>query len=160
MNLRFTLLSSILTTLVTSGCVTHAYREPSAEEKAKRAEVQRLFAAGCKRSGEAIHRTVKNVEGIMLLKLRPAHFSPYDKNAIDPYGYDFDWSNGDKPPPYITTFLVGKDERGYFQETNPIATKGYRYVEAINPKDGKRYRYTGSVKVVGRKDPTTYNHQI
>lgn len=84
----------------------------------------------------------------MLLKLRPAHFSPYDKNAIDPYGYDFDWSYDDKPPPYIGTFLVGKDEKGHFQETKPIVSPGYRYVEAIDPKDGKRYRYTGAIRDV------------
>jgi hypothetical protein len=30
--------------------------------------------------------------------------------------------------------------------------KGYRYVDAIDPKDGKRYRYTGGVKAVGKAD--------
>jgi hypothetical protein len=29
---------------------------------------------------------------------------------------------------------------------------GYRYVDAIDPKDGQRYRYTGGVKVVGQAD--------
>ena len=34
---------------------------------------------------------VSNVEGILLLKMRPTKYSPYDQNAVDPYGYDFDW---------------------------------------------------------------------
>jgi hypothetical protein len=37
---------------------------------------------------------------------------------------------------------------------------GYRYIEALDPKDGKRYRYTGSMKVVGTKDATAPNIQL
>ncbi|MBK8894546.1 MAG: hypothetical protein IPN64_11010 [Propionivibrio sp.] len=141
-------------------CGAQGSGEPTAEEKARHAEVQRLYSEGCKRSGEFIHRRVSDVEGIMLLKLRPTKYSPYDQNAVDPYGYDFDWGYKDKAPPYITTFLIGKDEKGHYREVGPVVEPGYRYVEAVDPEDGKRYRYTGSVKVVGRKDPNTPNHQI
>jgi hypothetical protein len=129
-------------------CSVSAKRELTADEKARNAKAQSLFAEACKRSGEFIHRTVASVEGLQLLKLRPTKYSPYDKNAVDPYGYDFDWGYEDKPPPYIGTFLVGKDEKGHFQETKPIVAPGYRYVEAVDPKDGKRYRYTGAIRDV------------
>ena len=69
----------------------------------------------------------------------------------------------DKPAPYIGTFLVGKDKNGHFREThepNPIVSPGYRYIEAVDPKDGKRYRYTGSIKVVGRKLESAPNVQV
>lgn len=150
----------LISLVVLLGCGTQGRREPTTEERIRQAEVQRLFAEGCKRSGEVIHRKVADVEGIMLLKLRPTNYSPYKQDAIDPYGYDFDWGKTEKPPPYITTFLIGKDEKGHYREVGPVVEPGYRYVEAAEPEDGKRYRYTGSVKIVGRKDPNTPNHQV
>lgn len=149
-----------LSLLLLAGCVRQGPREPTVEEKARHAEVQNLFSEGCNRSGEFIRRTVPNVEGIMLLKLRPTNYSPYNQYAVDPYGYDFDWGNNDKAPPYIGTFLIGKDEKGHYREVGLVVESGYRYVEAVDPEDGKRYRYTGSVKVVGRKNPNTPNHQV
>lgn len=127
-------------------------------ERYKTAEV--MFQERCKKSGEFIRRTVPNVDGFTLLKLRPEDYSPYMQDAVDPYGYDFDWGYKDKPPPYIGTFLIGKDDKGNYQEIMPTTESGYRFVEAVDSSDGKRYRYTGSVKVVGRKDPNTPNHQI
>jgi hypothetical protein len=129
-------------------CGVSAKPELTGEEKARKAKAQSLFSEGCKRSGGFIRRTVASVEGLQLLKLRPTKYSPYDKNAVDPYGYDFDWGYKDKPPPYIGTFLIGKDENGHFQETKPTVTPGYRYVEVVDPKDGKRYRYTGAIQDV------------
>ena len=129
-------------------CSVHSAQEPTAEETARRATVQRLFAEGCKRSGEFISRTVPGIEGILLMKLRPTDHSPYNQNAVDPYGYDFDWVSRGKPPPYISTFLIGKDENGFLQETRPIVKPGYKYVDATDSSDGKRYRYTGALKDV------------
>jgi hypothetical protein len=138
----------LLVPLAIWSCSVHSAREPTAEEKARRATVQRLFAEGCKRSGEFISRTVPGIEGILLMKLRPTDHSPYNQNAVDPYGYDFDWVSRGKPPPYISTFLIGKDENGFLQETRPIVKSGYKYVDATDSNDGKRYRYTGALKDV------------
>ncbi len=138
----------LILVVVLVGCSGQVRRAPTDEEKARQAEVQRLFSVGCKRSGEFIHRTVSNVEGILLLKMRPTKYSPYDQNAVDPYGYDFDWGYQDKPPPYIGTFLIGKDKNGHHRETGPTIEPGYRYVDAVDPVDGKRYRYTGGLKDV------------
>jgi hypothetical protein len=145
---------------IVCGCDAHGRRESNAEESVQLAEAKRLFADGCKRAGEVIHRTVPDVQGIMLLKLRPTDYSAWNKNAVDPYGYDFDWGYKDKPQPYISTFLIGRDEKGHLVERDPAFAPGYRYIEAVDSADGKRYRYTGSRKVVGRKDETAPNVQI
>jgi hypothetical protein len=146
MTKRLALMFATLTTFAASSGLSQSYREPGAEDKARQAKVERLFAEGCKRSGEAIRRTVPDVEGLMLLKLRPTDYSAWKKNSVDPYGYDFDWGYKDRPHPYIGTFLIGKDENGHFQEIKPTVKPGYRYVEAIDQNDGKRYRYTGRIE--------------
>ncbi|MBB5206401.1 hypothetical protein HNQ51_003747 [Inhella inkyongensis] len=61
----------------------------------------------------------------------------------DPYGHDSDGDN------YILNFLQGYYYRT--QETKPTLSGappriGYRYVEAVDPKDGKLYRFTGRVE--------------
>ena len=76
---------------------------------------------------------------------------------------------------YITTFLgyeqssregvpVTPDRRGYINTNyvpeNASNLPGYRYVDVIDEKDGQRYRYTGSNKVVGKKDITAPNVQL
>lgn len=99
-----------------------------------------LFEERCKTAGEKITRTVEGVEGVLLLKLRPKDYSPYKQNATDPYGEDFD---GPSPDAYIASFLWGRDIQGFLVQKMPTAKPGYRYVDIIDPGDGKRYRYTG-----------------
>ena len=107
----------------------------------QKAEV--LFKERCKTAGEFIKRTVDDVEGIYLLKLRPSKINrgrQFDMD--DPYGRDF---GGDA---YKKSFLHG----AFQAETSgtPAAGSpprlGYRYVEAVDPQDGNRYRYTGRVE--------------
>jgi len=82
---------------------------------------------------------------VLLMKLRPGKINFGDQFLLDdPYGRDL---GGDG---YIVSFL-----RGSFQ-ANTSGTPppgfpprlGYLYVEAVDPKDGKRYRYTGGMKQV------------
>lgn len=106
-------------------------------------KAQALFNEHCKSSGEFIKRTVDNVEGIYLLKLRPQETNYSNQFKLDdPYGAD---SGGET---YIKTFLHGfhKPSPNYIPG-DPLRY-GYRYVEATDPKDGRRYRYTGSIKEV------------
>ncbi len=123
--------------------------------RARLAKAEAMFAERCKKSGEFIHRTVENVEGIFLMKLRPKEINFGDQFKMDdPYGHD---SGGET---YMKTFFAGF----YRIPTNPSPQwrrrLGYRYIEALDPKDGKRYRYTGSMKVVGTKDATAPNIQL
>ena len=107
---------------------------------------EKLFAERCKKSGVFIHRTAENVEGIFLMKQRGDRINYGDQYLMDdPYGADV---SGDG---YVVNFLLGRNARGSLVEQNSVKL-GYRYVEAIDPKDGQRYRYTGSVKVVGKAD--------
>lgn len=124
--------------------LTHYRQEYLALEadKTRLATADAMFHERCKKAGEKIHRTAENVEGVFLMKVRPEEINRVDQFKMDdPYGRDFG-GNG-----YIESFL-----REEFQMThenipkNNVHTRyGYQYVEAIDPKDGKRYRYTGRI---------------
>jgi len=139
-----------------SGCLS-----PSAAERAELA-VQRqrlevaeaMFQERCKTAGEKIHRTAENVEGVLLMKLRPSDINYGNQFAMDdPYGSDL---GGDG---YIVSFLRGSHQANTRGTPRPGAPPriGYLFVEAVDPTDGKRYRYTGSVKAVRRKDVNAEN---
>lgn len=153
------LLPFVLVACATTG---GAQSGPSREERAARlANAEAMFDQRCKTAGEKIHRTVDNVEGIFLMKLRPEGINRGNQFAMDdPYGSD---SGGEA---YL---------KGFFLESHLFANRfanaemtayirahysGYHYVEAIDPKDGKRYRYTGAIKSVGKKDVSAPNVQI
>lgn len=113
-----------------------------AQERLAKAEA--LFNERCQTAGEKIHRTADKVEGIFLMKVRQT--SNYGKQfeMDDPYGHD---STGDE---YFNSFLVGRNRNGFLTRREDATQPGYRYVEAQDPQDGKRYRYTGSVREVTR----------
>lgn len=111
------------------------------------AKATALFDERCKSAGEKIHKTVEDVEGIFLMKVRPANANHGNQFALDdPYGSD---SGGET---YIKTFFAE-----YYQvPANPPPgwnpRLGYSYVEAIDPQDGVRYRYTGRIDEPWRYD--------
>jgi len=118
------------------------------------AKAEALFKKRCQTAGEKIYRTADKVEGIFLIKLRPKGINYGDQYRMDdPYGFDV---TGDG---YITNFLLGRNANGSLVEQGKVRS-GYLYVEAQDQQDGKRYRYTGSMKVVGKKEATAYNVQI
>ncbi|MCM8621828.1 MAG: hypothetical protein NFW16_08820, partial [Candidatus Accumulibacter sp.] len=102
-----------------------------------------MFQDRCKKAGVTIHRTAENVEGVFLMKLRPDKINFGEQFTLDdPYGSDLD---GDG---YIVSFLRGSyqaNTRGTPAPGSPPRL-GYLYVEAVDPKDGKRYRYTGRIE--------------
>lgn len=113
------------------------------------------FQMRCKSAGVKIYRTVDNVEGVLLMKLRPK-WNPDDQNQVDPYGDDYDSGDGD-PKGYIGSFLRGRSTGGHLIENqNEAVSPGYRYVDVIEA-DGKRYRYTGYMGLLpdrpGRTEP-------
>ncbi len=125
------------------------------DPKARLQIAEQMFAERCKKAGEFIHRTTENVEGIFLMKIRPKGMNYGDQYRMDdPYGRDL---GGDG---YIKSFLRGYETRqAQFAPGSPTRY-GYPYVEAIDPANGKRYRYTGSMKVVGRKIETAPNVRV
>ncbi len=121
-----------------------AQKTPTAEDaKARLAKAEAMFQERCKKSGEFIHRTAENIEGILLMKLRPNEINYGDQYKMnDPYGRDLGGEG------YIQSFARGFETRqAQFPPGSPNRY-GYRYVDAIDPNDGKRYRYVGSIKEV------------
>jgi hypothetical protein len=115
----------------------------AAEREAVRArheKAEAMFQERCKKAGEFIYRTAEDVEGIFLLKLRPDGVNYRDQYRMDdPYGRDLGGEG------YIQTFVRGFETRqAQFAPGSPNRY-GYFYVDAIDPKDGKRYRYTGRI---------------
>ena len=130
----------LLLSIVLTACMTG----PSASRSKDRlAKAQAMFAQRCQAAGEKIYRTVDNVEGVFLLKLRPVDTNYSDQFLLnDPYGRD---SGGQG---YIKTFIRGS----YLIENKPAQPNegpsrvGYRYVEVADPEDGQIYRYTGRIE--------------
>ena len=125
----FFLIASVLI-----GCSAVAEKQ---ELSARQKIAMAMFQERCKKAGEYIHKTVDGVKGIFLVKVRPQGINYHDQFAMsDPYGLD---SRGDT---YIKTFFSA------FYQHSSGGRAGYRYVEAVDPTDGKRYRYTGVYKDV------------
>jgi hypothetical protein len=117
-----------------------AKREQQAKAKARLDAAMARYEMRCKSAGEKIVRTVDNVEGVFLMKLRPVD-NPSDPvprqfRMNDPYGKDYDGEG------YMQSFFWGRGGDGKLRQT-VLTGVGYDYVEAIDPQDGKRYRYTG-----------------
>ena len=113
-----------------------------AEAKARQETAMRMWKERCEaKAGVKIYRTVDDVDGIFLMKIRT--FTNYgDQFAMnDPYGHD---AYGDI---YILNFLKGFYHQRTDQPKVPGSPlrEGFKYVEAIDPKDGVRYRYTGRI---------------
>ncbi len=128
----------------TAGC-TADRNMSTANERLIRADA--MLAERCTTAGEKIYRTVDDVEGVYLLRVRPDSLNYGDQFKMDdPYGSD---STGDQ---YILNFLRGF----YHQRNSPPAPGeppqvGFLYVEAVDPLDGRRYRYTPVLKDVSHK---------
>lgn len=111
-------------------------------------------------AGEKIYKTVENVEGILLFKVRPPRS---EREWADPMWPGAAFAHELTTDGYIESFLLFEQKliggRGHvdsLQTSNP----GYRYVDIIDEKDGQRYRYTGSNIIVGRKDINAPNVKI
>lgn len=109
--------------------------------KARQQKSAAMFRKHCETAGEKIHRTVDNVEGVYLLKIRPAGTNFSNQFALDdPYGHE---GGGDL---YIRAFLR---EQIKPKQPNPAGApprNGYRYVDV--DEGWGRYRYTGRWKDV------------
>ena len=107
-------------------------------------------------AGEKIYRKVENVEGVLLMKVRPmrgerewadrmwpgaafAREAPGEEYIKGFLGYEYGFSTlGNKFMP-VTPQYRGTISTDRLQGGLP----GYRWVEVIDAKDGQRYRYTG-----------------
>jgi hypothetical protein len=100
-----------------------------------------LFGERCKSAGKKIVRTVEGVEGIVWMKWRDRTLNRDDQFKLDdPYGSDCGGED------CILRLL--KVTKG--AELNPEEaqrhTRGYKFIETVDPFDGNRYRYVGAIK--------------
>lgn len=118
-------------------------------------------------AGEKIYRKVENVEGLLLMKVRPTAGGREWADRMWPGAAFARESRADE---FITTFLgyeeggstlngtptpVTPKYRGSINSNrNPGGLPGYRWVEAIDDKDGQRYRYSGRYEEPWQKDKT------
>lgn len=128
---------------------------PKTPAQERLAKAETLFKERCQSAGEKIYRTADKVDGIFLMKLRLKDINYGDQYKMDdPYGRDLGGEG------YIQSFVRGFETRqAQFAPGSPTRL-GYPYVEALDPQDSKRYRYTGGIKVVGKKETAAYNVQI
>jgi hypothetical protein len=139
---------------------------PELAQKAKA-----LYEEKCRTvAGEKIYRTVPDVEGIVLLKVRPQRTDRDLANLMWPGAAFARESPGDS---FISTFLgyeysssstgeaITPTRRGYINtDRRPGGLAGYHYVDVIDENDGKRYRVTGSNKAIRKKDTSAPNVQL
>ncbi len=152
-----TLFQRIATTLlpfILAACAATggAQNTPTREDgRARLAKAEAMFAERCKKAGVFIYRNAENVDGVFLMKIRPNDINYGDQYKLDdPYGRDL---GGDG---YILSFLNGFFEANVKRPDVPAKVVhphvAYRYVDALDPKDGKRYRYTGRIDEPWRYD--------
>lgn len=128
------------------GCATE---NAERAERSKKALV--LWQERCKSAGVTIHRTADDVEGIFVLKHRPRLINEGEQFVMDdPYGRD--WAGED----YVFSFIYSVSEVDKTVEGKPIYRVGYKYADAIDPKDGVRYRYSGQRVPVDPSKPNGY----
>ena len=122
------------------------------------AEAKALFDEKCKTSGERIYKTVNDVRGLLLPKVRATlDGNLFYQAARDPMWPDaalFQEHNGDE---YIRDFLLDRrvisitgppqnlmGRRIVNDVAGPGAERGMRFIDVIDAKDGKRYRVSAS----------------
>ena len=131
----------------------HSANEQRQLEELQQAEYQRRYQQReaefdqlCRtKAGYKIHRVVTEVEGIRLLKVR----HPIQDGDMLAPGAAFGLEGYDDG--YISGFLEYRDPPGtaadnsYIVNSSPGtgAMPGFRYVDVLDDKDGKYYRYTG-----------------
>jgi hypothetical protein len=145
-------------TLSLAACNNEQANAQAAQQEAhaqKLAKAKAIFAERCKTAGVVIKRTVKDVEGIELTKIRPKlEFA--DRRYFDPMFEGAAMAGEYESDRYVWHFLASEfrnlntpDARG---QLNPPRSKlgpserpptqGYRFVEFFDEVSGKRQRCT------------------
>jgi hypothetical protein len=140
----------LLMCLTACTVVVEQAKQQAAAQQARRETAMRMWKERCAtKAGEKIYKTVDNVDGIFLLKLRPSGVMNYGDQfkMDDPYGRDV---TGDG---YIRSFLKGgdSDERSLDEDLAHLP-HGYIFVEAADPQNGETYRYSGRIEEPWQKD--------
>lgn len=107
--------------------------------KARLAAATAHFEMRCRGAGERIHRTVEGVDGVVWMKWREpvtnvGNFADQFK-LDDPYGRDCGGED------CIVRLLRATDGLALDPQKKQPHHAGYAFVESVDPRDGKTYRY-------------------
>lgn len=141
---RQALVSAALLALLGSCMGPSAWHDWKANQQRERAYA--MWQERCKKSGEFIHKTVENVEGVYLVNVRTTANVNHGERPEDQFRLTDPYGNDSTDSEYILNFLKGFYYREQVRPVGYPARIGYRYVEAIDPKEGQVYRYTGRVE--------------
>jgi hypothetical protein len=109
-----------------------------AEFKGRYARAEALFKKRCETAGEFINKTVPDVKGLVWMKWREPPANPDDQFRMDdPFGHDC------SRDACFKELLVATEGSAlpYQGEYLFPYGKGYQFVEALDPSDGRLYRY-------------------
>lgn len=155
--LRVAVAAVLALCLASTACESESTRQHKAEEQAhkeKYAKAKALFEERCKTAGVVIHRTVKDVDGIELKKIRRE--TPWGgKEYFDPMWEDAALAGTSQGDEFIKDFLLSEVRLASHPENRfPLRRPerkaqpgelpmrpGYQFVEYVDPADGVRYRY-------------------
>lgn len=161
LSVRCTLAVVLALSLASAACESEAQREAKAKAVADRqayqekyAKAKALFEERCKTAGVVIHRTVADVDGIELTKVRQP--IPWGgKEYFDPMFPEAAMAGEVRGDDFIKQFLMYEYRATFAPQTRgqlgpPTAVHlhqllppkpGYRFVE-VSEREGLRYRYS------------------
>ncbi len=152
------LLAAVAVLAILVGPVMHHVwkkHEQRQQAKARLDAAMVRFEMRCKSAGEKIAKTVDDVEGIVWMKWRSKETNRKDQFALDdPYGHDCEAEG------CIFQLLRPTAGTDQFPEAAKRHANGYRFIETIDPRDGKRYRYTASLKAVNKASKEEFSHHV
>ncbi|MBQ9682282.1 MAG: hypothetical protein IJV35_03325 [Neisseriaceae bacterium] len=130
------------------------------ERKEKYEQAKAVFDEQCKKAGEKIYRTVDNVDGVMLLKVRKSTY-PHEN---DPMFEDAAMVTESPDDSYINSFLKDKlvSDNGesyiYMEDARKKYNRfnGYQFVD-VQKEDGTIIRYSGKLtfdEIKNKTEPT------
>lgn len=118
----------------------HQKREQRDEIKAKLAEATALFQERCKSAGEKVTRTVENVEGLLLMNIRPTEMNYAEQFRMDdPYGRNC--GGDDCIALYLFDYKMVPIMPGPNAGLEPVTSRLYAYVDVDDVATGQRFRY-------------------
>lgn len=145
------------------GCGTSIPKDP------QKSLATLVFEEKCKTSIPKIYKRIENVEGILLLKIRPEvtnnelvtkdryleRAAMIHESGLDEYIKDFlrkEYRGASGP--------ISENNRGMIlyippdmaQPDESTTMPGFQYVDYIDPQTKVHYRYTTTTEIVGRKD--------
>lgn len=112
------------------------------------------FERRCKAAGETINRTVDGVEGVVWMKWREKGGGRRDQFAPgDPLGSDCALEG------CIRQLLRPVNSNVHAAVWKP-GTKGFKFVETTDPRDGIRYRYIARIKMLNNLTKEEFHRSV